>query len=202
MRIRPLLVALHRDVGFFAVGLTLVYGVSGIAVNHREHWDYNYSRELRVERIGLPAELLGKADAAAQPGELARAEQDVLVKRIVQASGRTDPPYNAFWRGPDRLSLFFGSGDQDVVDYSPSTGVIQHVRRAKRPLLRQLNFLHLNEGHGLWTWFADGYAVLLLFLAISGPFIIKGRKGLAGRGGLYLALGVGVPIALYFLLAP
>ena len=27
--------ALHRDVGFLIVGLTIVYGVSGLAVNHR-----------------------------------------------------------------------------------------------------------------------------------------------------------------------
>ena len=30
---------LHRELGFFAVGLTLVYAISGIAVNHVHHWD-------------------------------------------------------------------------------------------------------------------------------------------------------------------
>ena len=35
-----------------------------------------------------------------------------------------------------------------------------------------------------WTYFADGYAVFLLFLALSGLFMIPGRKGLFGREGL------------------
>ena len=39
---------LHRDIGYIIVGLTLVYGVSGIAVNHTADWNPNYT----VEREG------------------------------------------------------------------------------------------------------------------------------------------------------
>lgn len=210
MKWRRTLIALHRDLGFFAVGLTLVYAVSGIAVNHREDWDYNYSRERATERIGSPAELLGvdrAADgltevgaAAAAPGALARTRQDALVERISVVLGRKDRPYKVMWRGRDRLSLLFGKADEDIVDYRPSRGEVEHEVKRDRFLIRQLNFLHLNEGRKAWTWIGDGYAGVLIFLALSGSLIVKGRKGLKGRGGVYLGLGVLVPVVLYLLL--
>jgi hypothetical protein len=33
---------IHRDVGYVCVGLTLVYAVSGVAVNHVRDWNPNY----------------------------------------------------------------------------------------------------------------------------------------------------------------
>jgi hypothetical protein len=60
--------------------------------------------------------------------------------------------------------------------------------------------LHLNEPHGLWTYIADAYAVALLFLAVSGAVILKGKHGLKGRGGRLFALGMLVPILALILL--
>ena len=37
-RWRPWLRAVHRDVGYVAVGLTFVYALSGLAVNHITDW--------------------------------------------------------------------------------------------------------------------------------------------------------------------
>jgi hypothetical protein len=39
----------------------------------------------------------------------------------------------------------------------------------------------------------------LLYLAISGLFMIPGRKGLLGRGAVIVALGAAVPIAYVLL---
>jgi hypothetical protein len=36
--------------------------------------------------------------------------------------------------------------------------------------------------------------VLLLFLATSGIFMLKGKKGFVGRGAIFIALGAAVPI--------
>ena len=33
-RWRPWIRAIHRDVGYFSVGLTFIYALSGLAVNH------------------------------------------------------------------------------------------------------------------------------------------------------------------------
>ena len=64
-----------------------------------------------------------------------------------------------------------------------------------RFFLRAANFLHLNRGKRAWSYIADAYAALLLFLAFSGMFMIAGRKGLWGRGAVLVLLGAAVPIA-------
>lgn len=194
MRWRRLLVALHRDLGFLAIGLTLVYAVSGVAVNHRHDWDANYVRTHAERPVGRPAELLGVPGADIEQGQLAREAEEALVGRLVAALGRDGPPRKAFWSGPDRLSLFYGPSDTDVVDYHPSTGVAELATRRDRPILRALNVLHLNEPRGAWTWLADGYAAILVFLALSGALVVRGRRGLRGRGGVLTVLGILLPL--------
>ncbi|TNF31174.1 MAG: hypothetical protein EP329_12725 [Deltaproteobacteria bacterium] len=192
MRWRKWLHALHRDFGFFAIGLTLVYAISGIAVNHREDWNYNLSTTHEARALGVPSALL-EAAPGGDEGQLARDREDELVSRITATLGRP-APRKAFWRGPDRLSLFFGPGESDVVDYQPSDGSAQLVTKTERPLVREMNYLHLNEGRGAWTWIADAFAVILIFLAISGALIVRGKRGLRGRGGVLTALGVLLPV--------
>ena len=42
---------LHRDIGYLIFGLTIVYGISGIAVNHIQDWNPNYSKEEEIFSI-------------------------------------------------------------------------------------------------------------------------------------------------------
>ena len=197
---RKVLHALHRDLGFFAIGLTVVYAVSGIAVNHREHWNFNYAMSEEVRPVGLPSALVGLPAGPGGEGQLARDAEDALVARLVTLLGRPAPPRKAFWRGPDRLSLFFGPADEDIVDYRPSQGVVEHLVKADRFLVRDMNYLHLNEGRGAWTWIADGFAVILIFLALSGALIVRGRKGLVGRGGVLMMAGIALPVVALLLM--
>lgn len=195
---RSVLVGLHRDLGFFGLGLTLVYALSGLATNHRAHWDYNYATRSEVREVGSPAALLG-VDDPSSPAELARARQADLVAALGPATGHEGVPVNAFWRGADRLSVFWDQGERDVVDYAPSTGRAECTRKTPRPVLRTLNMLHMNEKRQVWTWVGDTYALLLLFLGVSGVLVVRGRKGLAGRGGMLVVAGILLPALLVVL---
>lgn len=190
---RTLLVALHRDLGFFGLGLTIVYAVSGLATNHRAHWDYNYATNVQEIAVGDPATLLG---ASGPPADLARTRQDEVVAALGQQFGRVDPPTRAFWRGPERLSLFYAAGERDVIDYAPTAGVATWTQKTPRPILRTFNMLHMNERRQIWTWIGDAYALVLLFLGVSGVLIVRGRKGLVGRGGMLVVAGIVVPALL------
>lgn len=199
---RRTLLFLHRDVGYLSTGLVVAYAISGFAVNHRQDWNYNQSRESETVYVGKPGELVppaGAATVAVPPAADAQGDA-ALVAAITRALGRPSAPRNAFWRGPDRLSLFYGAGATDTVDYHPSTGLADLIVLRDRPVFRSLNFLHLNEGRHLWTYVADLFAVALAFLAVSGAVMIKGRQGLRGRGGVLVALGVVVPIVALLLL--
>jgi hypothetical protein len=64
-------------------------------------------------------------------------------------------------------------------------------------VLKLLNDLHLNKLHHLaWTLLADVYAIALAVLAITGLFVLKGRKGLTGRGKWFVGLGVALPLVV------
>ena len=67
-------------------------------------------------------------------------------------------------------------------------------RLERRPVLFELNFLHLNTPKGAWTAVADIYAGILIVLAVSGIFLVRGRRGPAGRGGVLMALGIVLPL--------
>ena len=57
-RWRGWLRAIHRDVGYLAVGLTLVYAISGLAINHIKDWDPNYTTYERERTIApIPADV-------------------------------------------------------------------------------------------------------------------------------------------------
>jgi len=167
---RKTLFVLHRDVGFVALGLTIVYGVSGIAVNHRRDWDYDRSVSVESLSLGGAADLVGDVPADRRdaithdPTTWSPDEEQRIVRAIAAKVGRPEGPRNAFWRGPDRFSLFFGPGDDDTVDYTPSTGEAIRTTRKDRVVLRQMNLLHLNKPGRWWTWVADLYALSLLFL--------------------------------------
>ena len=69
---RALLRALHRDFGYTAVGLTVVYALSGLAVNHIGDWDPSFENYTAQHELGP----LGSADDDAIAKLAARATRD------------------------------------------------------------------------------------------------------------------------------
>lgn len=181
LRIRPWLRAAHRDFGYVAVGLTFVYALSGLAVNHIADWDpnfVNYERQYTVD--------------AALPGD-ERAAADVVLSEI-DIEGE---PLDVY--APDERQIEIVFDDRTLFVDRESKTVYEEGQR-ERPVLRAANWLHLNRGKKAWTWFADGYAIVLLFLATSGMFMLPGKKGLRGRGSVLVGLGIAIPLVylVYF----
>ena len=48
---RAWLRAVHRDIGYLAVGFTLIYALSGIAMNHIDDWDPNFHSSEITKKI-------------------------------------------------------------------------------------------------------------------------------------------------------
>jgi hypothetical protein len=175
LSLRKLIIATHRDVGYFFAGLTVMYAISGVAVNHIDDWNPNYVIRREIVEVGvlpfgtaaeLGAQVLGRMGIAEAPRSIVRV-------------------------GPDQLKVFFERRTL-IVSLPGGRVVDEHARR--RFAFFEVNYLHLNHGKGFWTWFADVYAVGLLTLACTGIFIITGKKGLGGRGRWLLAAGLAVPI--------
>lgn len=177
MKWRKWNIIIHRDLGYLCAGLTLVYAVSGLAVNHRHDWNPNY-------RITTETASLGSVDLSAPAS-------DEFARRVVGELGLEGPIRGTFRPDPESVDIFLDDVTVSV-DLTTRQAVYEEVRT--RPLLRAANFLHLNEPRGLWTWMADLYAIALGLLAITGLFVLKGKKGITGRGAWLTGAGVAIPI--------
>jgi hypothetical protein len=157
------------------VGLTLVYAVSGLAVNHISDWDPNFKsyRAVHQLRASLPAD-----DAAA-------------ARTVLEELRIRQPVKRAYRITPDRLEIEL---EQGALHVNPLTGRVVVDGQKPRFLLRAANWLHLNRGKKAWTLIADLYALGLIFLAVSGLFMLPGKKGLLGRGGILVLIGIAVPV--------
>jgi uncharacterized membrane protein len=51
----------------------------------------------------------------------------------------------------------------------------------------------------VWTYVADVFAVLLIFLAGSGIFMVRGKNGIVGRGKWIVAAGILIPVIFWIL---
>ncbi len=174
-------IAVHRDVGYLCAALTIVYAISGLAVNHKEDW--NPSRTVEREPRRFEPVPVG--------------ERDAMVAALVERLRLPGPPRSSFRAEAHLVELFY-DGWSVRADARKGEAVVERVK--DRAVLRDVNFLHLNEPKRLWTWVADVYAVLLLVLSITGLFVLRGRSGLAGRGKWFVAAGLLVPVGFVLVL--
>jgi len=175
-RWRPWLRALHRDAGYLAIGLTFIYAASGLAINHIKDWDPNFTNVDHTYQVDGPFSE-DEAEAA---------------RHVLAAIGVSEEPADAYYAADDQLEIEFN--DRRVIHVDTTTGQVVEQTEEPRFFLRVANWLHYNRGKAAWTYIADGYAIFLLFLATSGIFMLKGRKGVIGRGALLIALGAAVPL--------
>lgn len=172
-RWRGWLRAVHRDFGYVAVGFTVIYALSGLAINHIKDWDPSFT-STEITKTITPI------------GDTETDEQ--AVARVTEAVGASKP--DGVFRAGDELRLSYAGGAQVTVVGDQVT----YQDRSPRFFLRVANWLHYNRGKKAWTYVADVYAVMLLYLAISGIFMIKGRLGLRWRGAVLVSLGIAVPL--------
>ena len=173
---------IHRDLGYLCFGLTLIYVISGIAVNHIADWNPNY----RFERIVSKIDTAGLSDSNSAK----------LSAMILERIGETRKVKNSFRPDPETIKIFI---EGNTVVANLSTGQVKQEKAVTRPVLHEMNFLHLNHPKKLWTWFADIYATALGILAITGLFVLRGRKGITGRGAWLTASGFLIPIVFLWL---
>lgn len=172
---RPWLRALHRDLGYLAVGLTFVYALSGLAVNHISDWDPNFTNFERSFDVQTPL-----------PEDEAEA-----AKAVLEQAKLSEEPLDVYSPAQGELEITL---ENSTLFVATQTGKVYEEGQEERFALRAANWLHLNRGKKAWTYFADAYAGALLLLAVSGMFMIRGRKGLLGRGAVLVLAGIAIPL--------
>lgn len=174
---------LHRDLSYFFAGTILIYALSGIAMNHRDTFNPNYS--VSQERLTLPAPLPDK-------GACTRADAERLLRQV----GVTEAYVKHYFPDDRTLKIFLQGGSSLVADLRSGEAVVERLTR--RPLLSAMTRLHYNPG-SWWTTFSDLFAGGLILITLTGLLLVRGPKGLWGRGGVELAAGLLAPL-LFLLL--
>jgi uncharacterized protein len=177
VRWRHLFRVIHRDIGYVCVALILTYALSGIAVNHADDWNPSIRTAHRPVDIG------------ALPAGTREQRTNIVIERL-----DLDP---ATVRGSvldseTTLRLILPDGAEVSVDTTTGRGT--QTRFEKRAVFFEVNELHLNNLKGAWTYIADLFAVALIVLALTGMVMMKGDRGLTGRGKYFVGAGLLVPI--------
>ena len=162
--------------------MSIIYGLSGIALNHMKEWNPNYivtTNDFKTEEIISINEINKKT-----------------VLSILDDIGENGTLKKYYFPNDTTLKIFINNGS---LIFNTETGYGRLEKIRKRPVFNEFNFLHYNNPKKLWTWFSDIYAGALILLAITGLFILKGKKGITNRGAWLTSLGIIIPIILFIL---
>lgn len=129
-----------------------------------------------------------------QIAPLEGADRDALVADAMRKLALTEAPRNAFRPEPETLQLFY-EGRTYAIDVP--TGHVLEEEIRPRPVLFEINQLHINASKGVWTVISDLYAIALIGMAITGMFVLRGKNGLGGRGKWLVGAGALIPIAYW-----
>jgi hypothetical protein len=167
----------HRDFGYLFFGLTLVYSISGITLNHLDDWNSNYVIIRKEITLDNPERIYQG---------ITKSEVKVLMEELGQGSSYK----NHYFPEAGRFKVFLKGGSV-IIDTETGNGLLEKVTR--RPFFREMNYLHYNPQES-WTWISDVFAGALIILAITGLFLVRGAKGITKRGAWLTALGIIIPI--------
>ena len=168
---------LHRDIGFFFVGASIIYGLSGIALNHLHDWNPNYAVDVDEFQTELSLQ------------KSPRLKTNIL--KLLDEINDRDNYKSHYYPDPDFIKIFLRGGSSIVVNVKTGEGRAEYLK--KRPIFYEVNYLHYNPQYW-WTWFSDIFAGALILLAITSIFMVRGKKGAWGRGGIYILAGIIIPI--------
>jgi hypothetical protein len=182
MTLRKLIRVLHRDLGYFFFGLSIIYAVSGIALNHIRDFNPNYV--IRHYNLEVPAPINDEQI------------DEVWVNNILTEYDIKNEYKKFYFPTDDQLKVFLKNGNL-TFKMSTGEGLLETIN--KRPVFNQMNFLHYNPGVW-WKWFSDIFCVAWIIISITGLFIIKsGKHSIMRRGAAWTIAGIIVPIIFLIL---
>jgi hypothetical protein len=173
---------LHRDIGYLAFGMTIIYAISGIVLNHFKAGDFahpDYSKSFSSYQVSLPSDSVVTKE---------------YVLSILGNIGE-EKHYKSYITGAGYVNIFLTTGSLYI---DLKTGEAELQKKVPRYVIKEFNLMHYNNIKKLFTWFSDLYAVALMVLAITGLFVLKGKNGILKRGAWLTAIGILLP-ALFLL---
>lgn len=173
---------LHRDLGYFYIGLIISFAFSGILMNHRQMWHpEKYTVDTRNIRISPP-------------------EKAHIDEKQAQKIGENLGVDDKFRRHNVKKGLLKISYENHDIEIDLKTGDGEMVSFHKTPLISQAMKLHKNTSNW-WIYYSDIFGLSLITIAITGAMMIRyGKFTFRARGWKLALAGLIVPLVVLFLL--
>jgi len=175
---------LHRDLGYFYVGLIIAFAFSGIFLNHRKIWHPSkYKAEVKEITLSMPE------------------NAEMIDETFVKSSATTLGIKDGFRRFKVDKGMMEASYESHDLKVDISTGKGEVVRYVKVPLLAQMTQLH-QETNDWWIYYSDIFGIAMLTIACTGMLMFpSGPNSFKERGWKLALLGIIFPLIFLFLLS-
>jgi hypothetical protein len=189
--------SLHRDLGYFVIGLTLIYAITGIILSGRAlGWlektynaDIIMSKNIEVQEFNslFINTILEGEIASIFPEDSYESVKEHLKLKVLEEkeNKKNEISFNA-WRSLD-------------VTYNKDTGVTNILYVGHPVVIKLFLDVHKSTHTKAWFYLAIIYSVILSFLALSSLLMLKGKYGFKRRG-IYFMLGGFAVVALFLFL--
>ena len=171
---------IHRDLGYFYVGLIISFAFSGILMNHREHWHpEKYTVETKNITVHLP-------------------EKSQITEEYAEKLGKDLGIDDKMRRHGVKKGTFKISFEKHDVEIDMETGKGEIVAFKKTPIISQSMKLHKSTSNW-WIYYSDIFGISLIVIAFTGVIMITHGQNTFRRRGWKLALaGVIIPLIVLF----
>lgn len=174
---------LHRDLGYFFLGLIITFAFSGILMNHRDSW---HAEKYTVETKAIEIKQL-------ESKEISEEKAIQIGKEI-----GVDDKFRRHKTKKNELTISYENND---VSIDLETGKGELVTFVKTPVISQMMKLHKNTSNW-WIYFSDIFGIALIIIAITGTMMLKHGKHTFRYRGWKLALaGLIFPLLFLFFLS-
>jgi uncharacterized protein len=172
---------LHRDLGYFYIGLIISFALSGILMNHRDSWEAErYNVEIKEINVKIPIK-----------EELT----EEFAKNFITKYGLTDAYRKHRVKGGS-LRISYKNTNVEV-DLTTGKGEIETYQ--KTPIISQMMKLHKTTSNW-WIYYGDIFGISLITIAITGAIMIPaGKFSFKNRGWKLALAGIVVPLLVLIL---
>ncbi|WP_417333449.1 hypothetical protein [Halarcobacter sp.] len=184
----------HRDLGYLVIGITIVYSISGIILSVRDlHlFEKEYILNATIEKNIQEKELQNEIVLALSENEQKKNLPTHIIKKSVLNKFELLENNNEFIKY--QISR---KKDMKFITYYKNSGELIYSISGYPTFINSLVQAHKSSSQDKWSYLALAYSVILLFLAISAIFMVKGKYGFKERG-IYLTL-FGIALVVLFL---
>lgn len=171
---------LHRDLGYFYIGLIVSFAFSGILMNHRDMWHpEKYTIETKNINITIPKDIDITEKYAEELGKQLGIDDKIRRHKVKE----------------DELKISFEKHD---VEIDLITGKGEIITFNKTPIISQAMKLHKSTSN-FWIYYSDIFGISLIIIALTGTIMIKAGKFSWKQRGWKLALaGLIFPLLILF----